>query len=79
MPAGISLSARTTPSTLRSATGGECAETDFAPRPLCPPMADIVMLGILALLLLFVFFVYLMVRRTVTGFKEGVEDGQKGR
>jgi hypothetical protein len=37
------------------------------------------MLGILALLLLFVFFVYLMVRRTVTGFKEGVEDGQKGR
>jgi flagellar biogenesis protein FliO len=42
-------------------------------------MADIVMLGILAVLLLFVFFVYLMVRRTITGFKKGVEDGQRDR
>jgi hypothetical protein len=42
-------------------------------------MADPIMLGILALILLFVFFVYLMLRRTVTGFKEGVEDGQNRR
>ncbi|MEF8781577.1 MAG: hypothetical protein V5A39_10140 [Haloarculaceae archaeon] len=42
-------------------------------------MADPIMLGILALILLFVFFMYLMLRRTVTGFKEGVEDGQNRR
>jgi len=42
-------------------------------------MADPIMLGILAMLLLFVFFIYLMIRRTVTGFKEGVEKGGKGR
>jgi preprotein translocase subunit YajC len=42
-------------------------------------MADPIMLGILAIILLFVFFMYLMLRRTVTGFKEGVEDGQDRR
>jgi flagellar biogenesis protein FliO len=42
-------------------------------------MADPIMLGILAVILLFVFFLYLMVRRTVTGFKQGVEDGQNRR
>lgn len=42
-------------------------------------MADPIMLGILALILLFIFFMYLMLRRTVTGFKEGVEDGQNRR
>lgn len=42
-------------------------------------MADLIVLGILAVLLLFVFFVYLMLRRTVTGFKEGVDRGRGGR
>jgi len=41
--------------------------------------ADMVMYGILAIILLFVFFAYLMLRRTVTGFKEGVEEGQNRR
>ena len=41
--------------------------------------ADLVTYGILALVLLFVFFAYLMIRRTVTGFKRGVEDGQNRR
>lgn len=38
---------------------------------------DWVMLGIIALLLGFVFFVYLFVRRTVTGFRKGVERGSE--
>ncbi|ESS04494.1 MAG: hypothetical protein A07HR67_00665 [uncultured archaeon A07HR67] len=42
-------------------------------------MVDIVMYGILAGILVFVFFAYLMLRRTVTGFKQGVEDGQNRR
>jgi hypothetical protein len=37
---------------------------------------DWVLLGIIALLLGFVFFVYLFVRRTVTGFREGVDRGR---
>jgi preprotein translocase subunit YajC len=41
--------------------------------------ADLVTYGILALVLLFVFFAYLMIRRTVTGFKQGVEEGQNRR
>lgn len=41
-------------------------------------MADLIVYGILVLLLLFVFFAYLMIRRTVTGFKEGVEKGRDG-
>lgn len=32
---------------------------------------------VLALLLLFVFFIYLMIRRTVTGFKEGMEQSRE--
>jgi len=32
---------------------------------------------ILGLLLLFVFFVYLMIRRTVVGFKEGMQESRK--
>jgi len=31
----------------------------------------------LALLLGFVFFMYLFVRRTLTGFKEGMENGRR--
>lgn len=42
-------------------------------------MADLFIITILGALLLFVFFMYLMLRRTVTGFKEGVEKGQDGR
>ncbi|MFB6232643.1 MAG: hypothetical protein ABEH61_00135 [Haloarculaceae archaeon] len=40
-------------------------------------MADVILYGILAIILLFVFFAYLMLRRTVTGFKQGVEETQK--
>ncbi len=40
-------------------------------------MVDLILYGILAIILLFVFFAYLMLRRTVTGFKEGVEDGTR--
>lgn len=32
---------------------------------------------VLALLLLFVFFLYLLVRRTLVGFKEGMEESGK--
>ncbi|MHB9287424.1 hypothetical protein ACKVMT_10360 [Halobacteriales archaeon Cl-PHB] len=39
---------------------------------------NLVMVGILAILLGLVFFAYLMLRRTLTGFKEGVQQG-KGR
>jgi hypothetical protein len=42
-------------------------------------MADVIVLGVLGALLLFVFFAYLMLRRTVTGFKEGVEQGENRR
>ena len=40
-------------------------------------MADLIVYGILAVILLFVFFAYLMIRRTVTGFKEGMEGGDR--
>jgi len=42
-------------------------------------MADLILYGILAAILLFVFFAYLMIRRTVVGFKEGVEQGGRNR
>ncbi|MFC7133162.1 MULTISPECIES: hypothetical protein [Salinibaculum] len=42
-------------------------------------MADVIVLGILAALLVFVFFIYLMLRRTVTGFKEGMDQGRRDR
>lgn len=38
---------------------------------------DPMFLGMLAALLVFFFFVYLMVRRTLLGFKEGVERGSE--
>jgi hypothetical protein len=41
-------------------------------------MVDLIVYGILAILLLFVFFAYLMIRRTVTGFKEGMDEGGGG-
>lgn len=39
-------------------------------------MADLIMLTILGVILLFIFFAYLMLRRTVLGFREGVESGR---
>jgi len=39
--------------------------------------ADLVTYGILALVLLFIFFGYLMLRRTVLQFKKGVNEKQK--
>ncbi len=38
-------------------------------------MADSFMLVILAVLLVLIFFAYLLLRRTVVGFKRGVEEG----
>lgn len=40
-------------------------------------MADPIVIGILVALLLFIFFMYLMLRRTVSGFKEGVNQGRR--
>jgi cell division protein FtsX len=40
-------------------------------------MADPIVIAILVALLAFIFFMYLMLRRTVTGFKEGVQQGSK--
>jgi lipopolysaccharide export LptBFGC system permease protein LptF len=39
---------------------------------------DPVLIAIVAIMLGFVFFVYLFLRRTLTGFKEGLDQG-KGR
>lgn len=36
-------------------------------------MVDVVIAGIVVGLVLFFFFIFLMLRRTVTGFKEGME------
>ncbi|QSG05229.1 hypothetical protein [Halapricum desulfuricans] len=40
---------------------------------------DPVLVAIVAVLLGFVFFVYLFLRRTVTGFQEGVEQARRKR
>ncbi|MFB6296036.1 MAG: hypothetical protein ABEH66_04245 [Halobacteriales archaeon] len=40
-------------------------------------MVDPVLVGIVVAVLLFFFFIFLMIRRAVTGFKEGVESGEK--
>jgi len=40
-------------------------------------MVDAIIAGFVAALVLFFFFIFLMLRRTVTGFKEGVEGGRK--
>lgn len=39
-------------------------------------MVDAVIVGIVAGLVLFFFFIFLMLRRTVAGFKEGMEGGR---
>ena len=38
---------------------------------------DPVVLGLIAVLMAFVFFGYLLMRRTVMGLREGYEDGQR--
>lgn len=37
---------------------------------------DPIFLGIIAAVVLFFFFLYLMVRRTMVGFREGIERGR---
>lgn len=40
------------------------------------PQVDPVLVGIVLVLLLIVFFVFLFIRRTVTGFTEGLRQGR---
>ncbi|WP_185903260.1 DUF7859 family protein [Halonotius terrestris] len=40
-------------------------------------LTDPVWLGLMAVLLLFVFFGYLLVRRTLLGLRDGYRDGQR--
>ncbi|MFC7075062.1 MULTISPECIES: DUF7859 family protein [Haloarcula] len=40
-------------------------------------MVDVITLGILAAVLLFFFFMYLMLRRTFLGFKEGFQQSKE--
>lgn len=54
--------------------------------PLVPVLAesggggiDPVLIGIVVVMLLFVFFIYLFLRRTVTGFREGMNQGRGKR
>jgi flagellar biogenesis protein FliO len=42
-------------------------------------MVDTVFLGMIAAIVLFFFFIFLMVRRTITGYQEGVERGRENR
>lgn len=42
-------------------------------------MVDPVLVGIVAVMLVFVFAVYLFLRRIATGFKEGLQQGQNRR
>ena len=39
-------------------------------------MVDPVLVGIVAVLLLFVFFLFLFLRRTMKGFREGMQEGR---
>lgn len=56
----------------------EGARNGFAPRAEESTMAldDPIFLGIIAAVVLFFFFLYLMVRRTMVGFREGMERGR---
>ncbi|MFC6975002.1 hypothetical protein ACFQL1_10470 [Halomicroarcula sp. GCM10025709] len=40
-------------------------------------MVDVITLGLLAAVLLFFFFMYLMLRRTFLGFKEGFQQSKR--
>jgi len=42
-------------------------------------MVDVVIAGIVIGLVVFFFFIFLMLRRTITGFKQGVEGGENRR
>ncbi|WP_256867899.1 DUF7859 family protein [Halorientalis salina] len=42
-------------------------------------MVDPILVGMVGLMLAFVFAVYLFLRRIATGFKEGVEQSRDGR
>ena len=42
-------------------------------------MADWLIYGVLAGIVLLFFFLYLMARRTVLGFKEGMDSGRDGK
>ena len=42
-------------------------------------MVDPILVGMVALMLAFVFAVYLFLRRIATGFKEGMETGRNDR
>ncbi|WEL18631.1 Uncharacterized protein SVXHr_2483 [Halorhabdus sp. SVX81] len=41
-------------------------------------MVDPVLVGIVVVVLAFVFFVYLFVRRIATGFSQGMREGKRG-
>jgi hypothetical protein len=61
------------------------AETDLPRHREGTPMAgfidtlanDPILVGLIVVMLLFVFFAYLFVRRTLTGLREGYESGYK--
>ncbi|ADQ68481.1 hypothetical protein GL213_14585 [Halogeometricum borinquense] len=42
-------------------------------------LSEPVFVGFLVLLLLFVFFAYLFVRRTLMGMREGFDEGYRGK
>ena len=42
-------------------------------------LSEPIFVGFVALILLFVFFGYLFVRRTVTGMREGFDEGYRGK
>jgi hypothetical protein len=48
----------------------------MTPLPLLLSDLDPVLVGIVVVMLAFVFFVYLFIRRTLSGFKEGVNQGR---
>lgn len=58
---------------------GEAAETDMLRARLPRHMADLIVYGILAVILLVIFFGYLMLRRAAAGFREGFDQGQRDR
>ena len=55
------------------------------PRPLASPLdgvveffaSDPIFAGLVVVMLLFVFFVYLFVRRTLTGLRQGYDDAYR--
>ncbi|WP_164974725.1 DUF7859 family protein [Halegenticoccus tardaugens] len=47
--------------------------------PLVLENVDPVFLGLVVVMLLFVFFSYLFLRRTLLGLREGYEEGRRGR